>query len=93
MHKQPPYSNHGPIDMVNEEERIYAGPSTDGLIQTNAGKHLMLNLTNYQLGDTLGPSISGLTLLNRGSKILANLFLPSLSSFEEPNPSACSFVT
>ncbi|MGI0042634.1 MAG: hypothetical protein ACRD47_02895 [Nitrososphaeraceae archaeon] len=54
VHKQPPYSNHGPVDMINEEDRIYTGPSTDGLIQTNAGKHLMLNLTNYQLGGYIG---------------------------------------
>jgi hypothetical protein len=36
---------------------------------------------------------SELTLFNRSSKILANLSLPSLSSFEELNPSACPFVT
>jgi protocatechuate 3,4-dioxygenase beta subunit len=48
IHKQPPYSDHGPVDMLNEEDGIYAGPSTDGLVQTNTGKHLMLNLTNQQ---------------------------------------------
>jgi protocatechuate 3,4-dioxygenase beta subunit len=45
VHKQPPYSNHGPIKMLNEEDGIFAGPSTDGLVQTNSGEHLMLNLT------------------------------------------------
>ena len=31
--------------MTNEQDGIYAGPSTDGLIQSNTGKHLMVNLT------------------------------------------------
>ncbi|MBA3749300.1 MAG: hypothetical protein H0X03_00090 [Nitrosopumilus sp.] len=29
----------------NEEEEIYTGPSTDGLIQSNTGQYLMLDLT------------------------------------------------
>ena len=45
VHKQPPYSDHGPVAMLNEEDGIYAGPSTDGLIQANAGRYLMLNLS------------------------------------------------
>jgi protocatechuate 3,4-dioxygenase beta subunit len=45
VHKQPPYSKHGPPDMTNEQDGIYAGPSTDGLIQSNTGKHLTVNLT------------------------------------------------
>jgi protocatechuate 3,4-dioxygenase beta subunit len=45
VHKQPSYSKHGPPDMTNEQDGIYAGPSTDGLIQSNTGKHLMVNLT------------------------------------------------
>lgn len=48
VHKQPPYSKHGPPDMTNEQDSIYAGPSTDGLIQSNTGKHLMVNLTKGQ---------------------------------------------
>jgi protocatechuate 3,4-dioxygenase beta subunit len=44
VHTQPPYSDHGPVPMTNEEDFIYTGPSTDGLIQDNTGKHLMLNL-------------------------------------------------
>jgi protocatechuate 3,4-dioxygenase beta subunit len=48
VHKQPPYSKHGPPDMTNEQDGIYAGPSTDGLIQSNTGKHLMVNLTKGQ---------------------------------------------
>ena len=45
VHKQQPYSRHGPPDMTNEQDGIYAGPSTDGLIRSNTGKHLMVNLT------------------------------------------------
>ena len=48
VHKQPPYSKHGPPDITNEQDGIYAGPSTDGLIQSNTGKHLMVNLTKGQ---------------------------------------------
>jgi protocatechuate 3,4-dioxygenase beta subunit len=44
VHTQLPYSDHGPVPMTNEEDFIYTGPSTDGLIQVNTGKHLMLNL-------------------------------------------------
>jgi protocatechuate 3,4-dioxygenase beta subunit len=54
IHKQPPYSDHGPVNMLNEEDGIYAGPSTDGLVQTNAGKFLMLNLTQDQQGNYIG---------------------------------------
>jgi hypothetical protein len=31
--------------MINEQDGIYAGPSTDGLVQSNTGKHLMVNLS------------------------------------------------
>jgi protocatechuate 3,4-dioxygenase beta subunit len=42
---QPPYSSHGSPDMTNEQDGIYTGASTDGLMQRNSGEHLMLNLT------------------------------------------------
>lgn len=45
VHTLTPYSDLGPVDMVNEEDGIYAGGSTDGLIQSNAGQHLMLSFT------------------------------------------------
>jgi len=45
VHTQPPYSNHGLPGMTNEQDGIYTGASTDGLVQSNSGKHLMLNLT------------------------------------------------
>jgi protocatechuate 3,4-dioxygenase beta subunit len=48
VHTQPPYSGHGQPDMTNEEDGIFTGASTDGLIQSNAGQHLMLNLTQAQ---------------------------------------------
>jgi hypothetical protein len=50
VHTQAPYSNHGPIDITNKEDGIYTGASTDGLIQSNAGQHLMLNLTGQDQG-------------------------------------------
>jgi protocatechuate 3,4-dioxygenase beta subunit len=42
---QPPYSDHGQPDLTNEEDIIFTGPSADGLIQSNSGEHLMLNVT------------------------------------------------
>jgi protocatechuate 3,4-dioxygenase beta subunit len=44
VHTRPPYSDHGPVDMTNEEDFIYIGPSSDGLVKTNTGQHLMLKL-------------------------------------------------
>jgi hypothetical protein len=53
IHTQPPYNKHGPVDMTNEEDFIYTGPSTDGLVKTNTGQHLMLKLNgNEQQGYT-----------------------------------------
>jgi len=45
VQSQLPYSNHGPRPLTNNVDFIYTGPSTDGLVQTNSGGHLMLNLT------------------------------------------------
>jgi protocatechuate 3,4-dioxygenase beta subunit len=44
VHTEPPYSNHGPPKTMNEEDGIYTGPSTDGLMQRNSGEELMLHL-------------------------------------------------
>jgi protocatechuate 3,4-dioxygenase beta subunit len=52
IHTQPPYSDHGPVDMTNEEDFIYTGPSSDGLVQMNTGEHLMLKLDGDELGYT-----------------------------------------
>jgi protocatechuate 3,4-dioxygenase beta subunit len=45
VHKQPPYNNHGPPGISNEQDGIYTGASTDQLVQSNNGKHLMVNLS------------------------------------------------
>ena len=50
VHTQPPYNNHGPVPMTNEEDFIYLGPSNDGLIQNNTGQHLMLNVEDDEQG-------------------------------------------
>jgi protocatechuate 3,4-dioxygenase beta subunit len=50
VHTRLPYSNHGPVNMANEADGIYAGGSTDGLIQSNTGQYLMLNLTEQGEG-------------------------------------------
>src|SRR5919106_2992865 len=46
IYTQPPYSKHGPVDLKNEEDFIYTGPSNDGLIKNNTGKHLMIILND-----------------------------------------------
>ncbi len=50
VHLQPPYSNHGPVPMTNEQDFIYTGPSTDGLIKSNTGNYLMLNVSKADGG-------------------------------------------
>ena len=50
IHRRPPYSIHGLPDRTNEQDGIYKGASTDGLLQSNTGKHLMLNLTQDKQG-------------------------------------------
>ncbi|MDQ3837157.1 MAG: intradiol ring-cleavage dioxygenase [Thermoproteota archaeon] len=50
VHTQPPYSNHGEPEITNQEDMIFTGPSTDGLIQANTGDHLMLNMTRDDEG-------------------------------------------
>jgi protocatechuate 3,4-dioxygenase beta subunit len=50
VHTKPLYSNHGPVDLTNEEDFIYTGPSNDGLLSNNTGKHLMLNLKDEGQG-------------------------------------------
>jgi protocatechuate 3,4-dioxygenase beta subunit len=50
VESQPPYSSHGPRPLKNVQDSIYAGPSTDGMLQSNAGSRLMLNLTKDAQG-------------------------------------------
>jgi len=45
VHKQVPYSQHGLPPLKNEDDGIFNGPSTDGLVKNNTGQHLMLNVT------------------------------------------------
>ncbi len=45
-----PYNNHGPRPLANNQDSIFAGPSTDGMFQTNSGDHLMLEITNDTQG-------------------------------------------
>lgn len=49
-HTQPAYNDHEQPDMTNEEDGIYKGLSTDGLIQSNTGEHLMLSMTDEEEG-------------------------------------------
>jgi protocatechuate 3,4-dioxygenase beta subunit len=50
VHTQAPYSNHGPVDVTNEEDFIYEGPSTDGMLQAKTGGQLMLELVEDRQG-------------------------------------------
>jgi protocatechuate 3,4-dioxygenase beta subunit len=50
VHLQPSYRNHGIPDTTNEKDAFYRGPSADNLVQTNAGRHLMLNLNKEGQG-------------------------------------------
>jgi protocatechuate 3,4-dioxygenase beta subunit len=45
-HMNLPYSLHGQPDTQNEQDGIFVGASTDGLVKSNTGQHLMLDLTN-----------------------------------------------
>ncbi|TVP41835.1 hypothetical protein [Candidatus Nitrosocosmicus arcticus] len=50
VHTQPPYSNHGPVPNTNEQDFIFMGPSTDGLIKNNTGNHLTLDISKSDGG-------------------------------------------
>ena len=52
VYSQSPYSNHGQSAIMNSEDGIYNGPSTDSIFQSNAGTHLMLNLSKDDEGYT-----------------------------------------
>jgi protocatechuate 3,4-dioxygenase beta subunit len=45
VQSQPPYSSHGPRPFANNQDSFYTGPSTDGMVKSNTGSHLMLHLT------------------------------------------------
>ena len=50
IHMQSPYSDHGIPNVKNNDDGIYTGSSTDGMMQSNTGTHLMLHLTKNDLG-------------------------------------------
>ena len=50
VHEQSPYSNHGQPDTTNNQDGIFTGPSSDGLVQNNSGERLMLDLTKDEQG-------------------------------------------
>ena len=50
VHTQTPHNRHGPVDVTNEGDFIYTGPSSDSLVKTNTGQHLMLKLNKYKQG-------------------------------------------
>lgn len=52
VYTQAPYSTHGPQGTKNSQDSIYTGPSTDGSVQSNTGRHLMLQLTKDGNGYT-----------------------------------------
>jgi protocatechuate 3,4-dioxygenase beta subunit len=65
VYSQHPYSDRGPRDVRNNEDGIFNGASTDGLVQSNAGEHLMFNLTQQDQG-YLGTFDIGLKLNQTG---------------------------
>jgi protocatechuate 3,4-dioxygenase beta subunit len=65
VYSQPPYSDRGPRDVRNNQDGIFNGASTDGLVQSNAGEHLMFNLTQQDQG-YLGTFNIGLKLNQTG---------------------------
>jgi hypothetical protein len=56
------------VDLTNEEDFIYTGPTTDGLIQNNTCKHLMLNLKDERDG-YIGTFIIGLNATQSGEQL------------------------
>ena len=50
VHTQTPYNKHGPVDVTNEGDFIFTGPSSDGLLETNTGQQLMPKLNHDKQG-------------------------------------------
>jgi protocatechuate 3,4-dioxygenase beta subunit len=65
VYSQHPYSDRGARDVRNNQDGIFNGASTDGLVQSNAGEHLMFNLTQQDQG-YLGTFNIGLKLNQTG---------------------------
>jgi len=47
IHKLTPYSSHGPPQTPDDQDMIFTGPSTDGLVKSNSGKLLLMNVTRH----------------------------------------------
>lgn len=45
IHTKTPYSNHGAPRTLDDKDMIFNGPSTDGLVKSNSGKLLLMNVT------------------------------------------------
>jgi protocatechuate 3,4-dioxygenase beta subunit len=45
IHKLTPYSSHGSPQIPDDQDMIFTGPSTDGLVKSNSGKLLLMNVT------------------------------------------------
>jgi protocatechuate 3,4-dioxygenase beta subunit len=68
VYSQPPYSDRGSRDVRNNQDGIFNGASTDGLVQSNTGEHLMFNLTQQDQG-YLGTFNIGLKLNQTGQQL------------------------
>jgi protocatechuate 3,4-dioxygenase beta subunit len=67
VHTQSPYNDHGPVDMTNEEDFIFRGPSTDGIIQVNTGDHLLLEVMKKKVQGYVGIFNIGLNATQIGN--------------------------
>jgi protocatechuate 3,4-dioxygenase beta subunit len=65
VYSQAPYSDRSIRDMRNDQDGIFNGASTDGLVQSHVGEHLILNLTKQDQG-YLGTFNIGLKLNQTG---------------------------
>jgi protocatechuate 3,4-dioxygenase beta subunit len=65
VYSQPPYNDRGNRDVRNNQDGIFNGASTDGLVQSHVGEHLMLNTTKQDQG-YLGTFNMGLKLNQTG---------------------------
>jgi protocatechuate 3,4-dioxygenase beta subunit len=65
VYSQVPYSDRGTRDMRNDQDGIFNGASTDRLVQSHVGEHLMLNTTK-QDQEYMGTFNIGLKLNQTG---------------------------
>jgi hypothetical protein len=65
VYSQVAYSDRGTRDMRNDQDGIFNGASTDRLVQSHVGEHLMLNTTK-QDQEYMGTFNIGLKLNQTG---------------------------